>query len=489
MKSTGLLAVLGATRPEGLATGRTGVPNFVPATQGCGMAHCDPQMSDRNNMLAPKGDLELVWEDREAAGNFIGLGCSSNGIIAACALGPEPDKGPYLRVYNGDGDRLWDYPLNLNAWSSAPMIDEQGRVIAADNEVMVLFDSDGTVLWKHNLPGGLVISPVVIDNGLLLYSTLDGFVVTVDPMDGSTIGKIQLEDEIGGIPGTFGSRNTPCVNGNRIYVSTEFKPRNSLVLVEDETRTGRLYAIDIRQSATSSSEEALIEVVWHVEFGSRSGSSPVFQNGLIYFDGDFPDPNPATTNVTDPHFFAVEDMGDYGYFVLQQSTEGIAAASAASDPRPEGGVWFSNPRKQTLYRLGRDPDPTRRNPNGTPYGQILETVHTSQLGFDNPMHVGYVSATSIGKNEDGDPVLMFCVLDWQESALREDKYWHMGYDLVKQEVRYKGFLGYGMRSISTGHGTTLINSQGETVLALALMHDGVIGLKGKTSNANNATSR
>jgi hypothetical protein len=221
----------------------------------------------------------------------------------------------------------------------------------------------------------------------------------------------------------------------------------------------------------------------------KSGSSPVFQNGLIFLDGDFPEPNPAVTNVTDPHFFAVEDMGDYGYFVYQQATEGIAAASAASDPRPEGGVWFSNPRKQNLYRLGREADPARRNPNGTPYGQILETVHTSQLGFDNPMHVGYVSATSIGQNEDGDPVLMFCVLDWQEGELREDKYWHIGYDVVQQEVRYKAFIGYGMRSISTGHGTLTINSNGETVLVLATMHDGVIGLKAKSDNStSNATS-
>jgi hypothetical protein len=274
MRSNGLLAILASIRPEGVRAS-SGVQKFVPAARGCGMAHCDPQMSDRNNMLAPKGDLEIVWEDREAAGNFIGLGCSSNGIIAACALGPEPGKGPYLRVYNGDGDLLWDYPFNLNAWSSAPMVDAEGRVVAADNEVLILFDSDGSVMWQHDLPGGLVISPVVVENGLLLYSTLDGFVVTVDPIDGSTVGKIQLEDAIGGIPGTFGSRNTPCVNGNRIYVSTEFKPRNSLVLVEDVTRTGRLYAIDIRR--TESSEETPIQVVWHVEFGSRSGSSPTFR--------------------------------------------------------------------------------------------------------------------------------------------------------------------------------------------------------------------
>jgi PQQ-like domain len=274
MRSAVLLATTllgGGLRNSTTARGG-GVPsNFVPATQGCGMAHCDPQMSDRNNMLAPTGELEIVWQDRDAAGNFIGLGCSSNGVIAACALGPEPGQGPYLRVYNGDGNLLWTYPLNLNAWSSAPMVDAEGRVVAADNEVLILFDSDGTVLWKHDLPGGLVISPVVTENGLLLYSTLDGFVVTVNPMNGHTVGKIQLQDIIGGLPGTFGSRNTPCVNGNRIYVSTEFKPRNSLVLIEDVTRTGRLYAIDIFRPETSPEEDAVepISVVWHVNFGSR----------------------------------------------------------------------------------------------------------------------------------------------------------------------------------------------------------------------------
>jgi hypothetical protein len=245
------------------------------------MAHCDPQMSDQNHMVAPKGDLVVHWDDLEAAGDFIGLGCSANTKIAACALGPEPGKAPYLRVYNADGKMTWSYPLNPWTWSSAPLIDKEGRVIAADNEHLVLFEPDGTVVWKKELPGGLVISPVVTENGLIVFSTLDGFVSTVDPTDGTTVGQLELTDRVGGVWGTFGSRNTPCVNGNRIFLSTEFKPRDSLVLIEDETRTGRLYAIDIGRPSKNPSygqrEEEPIEVAWYLPFGSRSGSSPTYR--------------------------------------------------------------------------------------------------------------------------------------------------------------------------------------------------------------------
>jgi hypothetical protein len=201
------------------------------------------------------------------------------------------------------------------------------------------------------------------------------------------------------------------------------------------------------------------------------------ENGLIYFDGDFPEPFPKATNVTNPHFFAVQDMGDHGRYHLQQPTAGPAVASAAADPRPEGGVWYSSPVDDTLYRLGPDADFTKMNPNGTPQGTILETLHTSQLGFPTGYLIGFTSAVSVGMNEDGDPVLMFCIVEFHNDNRVEDRVWHMGWDLVKQEVRYKAYLGQGFWVNSPGHATIITNDDNKPVLVLAMILSGVIAFR------------
>jgi PQQ-like domain len=268
-----LVVSSGTTATEGEVATKTGPSVFVPSAVGCGMAHCDSQMSDNSHMIPPKGDLELAWSDLDAAGDAWGLGCASNAKVTACALGPLPGNSPYLRVYNPYGDMIWSYPLNVWTWTSSPLINDEGQVIASDNERLIFFDSDGSIIWERELGGGLVISPVVTENGLLVFGTLDGVVMTLDPSDGSKLAEIRLTDMIDGLPGTFGSRNTPCVMGNRIYLSTEFKPLDSLV--GDETRTGRLYAIEVRRPSDDvDATEDLIEVAWHAPYGSRSGSSP-----------------------------------------------------------------------------------------------------------------------------------------------------------------------------------------------------------------------
>lgn len=46
-------------------------------------------------------------------------------------------------------------------------------------------------------------------------------------------------------------------------------------------------------------------------------------------------------------------------------------------------------------------------------------------------------------NEEGDPVLMFRVVEFHNDNRVEDRVWHMEWDLVKQEVRYKAYVGQG----------------------------------------------
>src|SRR5688572_30401692 len=102
-----LLAACGGEDLEERATESSEIlPAFTLASSGCPMAHCDFAMSDRVRMPAPLGPMVVRWIDTAASGANIGIGCASNGSIAACALGGTAAPGPYLKVYDANG-LLW----------------------------------------------------------------------------------------------------------------------------------------------------------------------------------------------------------------------------------------------------------------------------------------------------------------------------------------------------------------------------------------------
>jgi outer membrane protein assembly factor BamB len=155
------------------------------------------------------------------------LGCSSNSHCAVCSFGPQ-GMAPFLKAYNGDGDVLWTYKgVGPLASVSAPMIDDLGRVIAADGTKVVMLENDGSELWKVFLPknSGIPISPVITQSGLVVVTTTGGWIVSVDVLTGEKVGELQLTGKVGGRPGYFATRNTPAVSAsreNRVYSVNEF---------------------------------------------------------------------------------------------------------------------------------------------------------------------------------------------------------------------------------------------------------------------------
>ncbi|MCH9682502.1 MAG: PQQ-binding-like beta-propeller repeat protein [Deltaproteobacteria bacterium] len=197
---------------------------FVPAPQGCSMAHCDPQMSDQSLMPAPSPDSAVVWKDTEAAGSNFALGCVSNGERVACSFGGNLQPGPYLKVYDGQGTVLWTSVdadtgldrLNKTAFASAPMIDAQGGVIAVDNNALIRFDDAGHTVWSTPQTGGLPISPGLTDDGVIVLGTNDGVVAAYDSSTGEVLGTLILNVVEAGRVGTSSRATrrqcwaTPC---------------------------------------------------------------------------------------------------------------------------------------------------------------------------------------------------------------------------------------------------------------------------------------
>jgi hypothetical protein len=295
-------------------------PVVTPATHGCAMAHCDTRMSDHANAVPPLAETTSIqWHDAAAPGSLFGLGCSSNGAIIACTY--TGSGGDNLVVYDASGARLWTSKTALDslAWTSAPLITRDGTIIAADDRVVVRFGSDGTILWQTATPGGTPISPVVTASGVIVLATKGGPVSAYRGSDGALVGTLVLKADPADTE-IFETVNTPCVLGDRVYVSTQ--------RTNDPASTARLVAIDVVERAPTPLREA-----WHFEFGGPSGGSPLRVGSTIYFDGDRLHPGDPKA----PRVFAVRDDIVSPRQLFAVPVTGSIQASPSQDPR--GGFW------------------------------------------------------------------------------------------------------------------------------------------------------
>ena len=347
---------------------------FQIAEQGCSMAHCDVWMSDNPNMSVPTDqDTRILWHDTIPEGSNKGLGCSSNGTLAVCTY--ENPAADNMVVYDASGNRLWTSEDHLGslAYTSAAMIDESGGVIAVDDEHLIRFDPDGAVKWKTPMPGGIPISPVITDNGVVIVATLGGPLAAFDTMTGMLLGKLYLIDTLGSTD-FYETENTPCVLGNRIYVST--KKRN------DPDYTARLWAVDV----DSGNPEGVLQVKWFFVFGGPSGASPLIVGDTLYFDGDRLNPGEDEN----PHLFALQDKGETCYLKWTYAMDAPIRASVARDPR--GGIWSFGKGLRWLHRLDQET------------GELLGLLDIDEL-IDEP-GVNFASSVMTIAGDTSHPVMI-----------------------------------------------------------------------------------
>ncbi|KYK23592.1 hypothetical protein AYK21_02345 [Thermoplasmatales archaeon SG8-52-2] len=364
------------------------------------MAHCDPTLSDYIKLPVPKNDIDIIWHRSNLSGERAGSkgnGVAGNGEIVACTYSGLKDN---LVIYDYDGNRLWSSGdlLNVYAFFSAPMVDIHGQVIACDNQVVIkidTFDCDNDskiVEWISEIPyGGLPFSPVITEDGTIIIATNKGPVYAYNITDGSLIGwKYIGEDEkIHPIyrllniddPGFFSTINTPCVKGNRIYVSTQYKGPIGRPTLRHHAR---LYALDI-YSNNSNVSNRIIES-WFYEFGGPSQASPTIINDTIYFDGYREKPSLPR----DIHLFAVKDNGNDWEEIWKRDYPLQTYASFAVDPR--GGFWYVDPFGGKLVHFS------------TENGDIIEEIFIDELLDENGIHLPSSVMTICGN--DTNPIII-----------------------------------------------------------------------------------
>lgn len=363
---------------------------------GCYMAHCDSRMSDWTGMIPPQPGADIIWHDPvtngsgDPIGSGRGLGCVANGTIAVCTFGRLPIDFPLtpcedvintLVVYGyadetGLPYRLWGSGdiLNCAAFSSLPLALASGSVIAADNERIVRFNADGSVLWNTPTPGGRPISLVIGENSAIVMATAGGPVSIFDINTGAMLASLDLVED----GGRYHTANTPAVRNNRIYISTNHSIN---------TGSGRFYAIDMVSSGGGLPDS--LQVAWYYEFNGPSGTSPyAFHTDMIYFDGDR-DLSGANT----PTMYALRDLGTSPQLLWTKPMPGEMEASFARDMR--GGMWaFSvgNPPydNRWLYRVGM------YDSNSDGLGDVLEQIDMDALVGEPGVHVPSSAMTMAG---------------------------------------------------------------------------------------------
>ncbi|VVB60064.1 PQQ-like domain protein [uncultured archaeon] len=175
------------------------VSNFTLPSQGGGMVHCDPQLSENIRRPIPTtDDVSVVWYRHDFGGELhgtFGNGIVGNGKIAACTFGPlsilgdEEHPNDNLILYDYYGNRLWssgwwkkpmdkqnNWSLNPYAFTSTPMVDINNWVVACDNEKIILVDASDLnnihVKWITNLSqGGIPLSPTIVEDNTIILPT------------------------------------------------------------------------------------------------------------------------------------------------------------------------------------------------------------------------------------------------------------------------------------------------------------------------------
>jgi len=374
--------------------------DFILPEAGGAMAHSDPQMTDYIRLPVPTGQVEIVWHQSELSGERAGSkgnGIVGNGNIAACTFSGLRDN---LVVYDYDGNRIWASGDLLNAYAlfSTPMMDIHGRVVACDNRVVIMvdpldYDADGKIVeWVSEIPyGGLPFSPVITEDETLIVATDRGPIYAYDIRDGTLLAwkYLKSEEPINSLcrilniedHGFFSTINTPCVKGNRVYLSTQYKGKRGMFTLRHHAR---FYAIDMDPDNPNTDDR--LTIAWFYEFGGPSQASPLLINDTLYFDGYRPQPS----YLKNLHLFAVTDMGTYGKEKWKVSYPSPTYASFALDPRE--GFWYVDTWSGRLVRFSTDD------------GSIIEEIVVDGLVQESGRHIPSSVMTICGNKTN--PVLI-----------------------------------------------------------------------------------
>ena len=234
--------------------------DFILPPLGGGMVHCDPQMTENLWLPPPTENVSTVWYRHELGGEKWGTwwnGIVGNGKIAAMTFNNlsfmfNNNFGHNnLMIYDYYGNRIWsdNQTLNPTAATSSPMVDIYDRVVACDNETIILVNASDHnnvyVEWNSSYDLGSFwkpfmvtpVCPTIVENRTIVLPISNGPLLAFDVQTGEKIAELMLGqnetiDPYWGLP-EMNSSNYKIIRQNYYFYSVcPYRYNSSSHLIE-----------------------------------------------------------------------------------------------------------------------------------------------------------------------------------------------------------------------------------------------------------------
>ncbi|XP_063427534.1 uncharacterized protein LOC134711036 [Mytilus trossulus] len=214
------------------------------AISGCPVYGCQPSGTFSFSLELPSSEPKVIWNNTFGP-VWNSLGCVGNCNKIVCLYRGLRIQG-YVAIDKSSGKQIWyaDALWNL----TLPVMDMQGGIIWTDGHTMVKYEANGTQV-KPSIPIPPFLYPCTTYRKwlrILVFASMAGIIFAYDT-HGIPVASIPLPGTLDQVNGTFIPVSTPAIVENRVYVLTEFKPRNDTEATCKSGVEGRqgLYAIDV----------------------------------------------------------------------------------------------------------------------------------------------------------------------------------------------------------------------------------------------------
>lgn len=250
------------------------IDSFEADGFGCPMSHCN-RTDDSLHDLPPLRAVESaqpITDPRVSPRASIHLGAFTGETMAVCAY--DSPLHPALVAYDyRTGGVRWTSPLEdlpglFQRWPSGLLLakmavaggSKQPVVFAANPIEFVAYAANGERLWKRRLAEidaagiGLPTSLSFTDDKELVCATTKGWIVKLNPADGSLVDAQRLEAQVHvdgrAYRGTFITTKSPVVIGNVMYLVVDFEANVTVPPLNPLVCPVHVLRIELSRSAT-----------------------------------------------------------------------------------------------------------------------------------------------------------------------------------------------------------------------------------------------
>lgn len=181
-----------------------------------------------------------------------GLWVGSPQVVGNVVLAPSADANLY--AFNLQGQLLWSFKTQQMIWAQ-PVSD--GTLVyqaGMDHKLYALKLSDGSLVWSTDLGGSAISSPALDENGVLYVGTLASEMLAIDGKTGRILWRHNS-------PGTIWS--SPLVVGNTLYYG-DFSGIASALSTKDGSPQ---WTIDLAGPVTASATSFKDGLIYVMETG------------------------------------------------------------------------------------------------------------------------------------------------------------------------------------------------------------------------------